>query len=217
MTMKTSTLFLLAAILSGMFACTATPKPVALFNGRNLDGWIGYLDDKSLDPAQEFTAREGVIRLSGKLGYLYTREAYSDYRLEVEWRWIDTATNSGIFIHLTPAEMALPPTFECQLKAGNAGFIYSLPLPASGGGGPTTAAMRQTGTNSQPRLLPSNEKAVGEWNRAEIVCAGDRITVHINGELQNEAVGTSVTSGHIALQSEGEAVEFRNVVLTPLK
>lgn len=211
--MKNTILTLL--IVAEMCACSSAPKQAVLFNGENLDGWIGYLDDKSLDPAQEFTVRDGVIHLSGKLGYLYTEETYSNYRLQVEWRWIDTATNSGIFVHMTPAERALPPTFECQLKAGNAGFIYSLPLPG-GPAGPTTAAMRTSGQNSQPRLLPSNEKPVGEWNQAEIVCDGDQITIHINGELQNQATGASVTAGHIALQSEGLNVEFRNIVLTPL-
>ena len=41
------------------------------------------------------------------------------------------------------------------------------------------------------------------------------ITVYINGELQN--IGTNkVKEGYIALQSEGNDVEFRSVVLTRL-
>ena len=59
------------------------------------------------------------------------------------------------------------------------------------------------------------EKAIGEWNTAEVVCEGNSITVYINGQLQNQA--TSETSeGYIALQSEGGPIEFRNVYLTEL-
>ena len=58
------------------------------------------------------------------------------------------------------------------------------------------------------------EKHEGEWNEAEIVCKGNRITVYINGNLQNECT-TENTEGYIALQSEGGPVEFRNVYITP--
>lgn len=60
------------------------------------------------------------------------------------------------------------------------------------------------------------EKPAGEWNEAEIVCQGDRMTVYINGILQNECSGTNRT-GYIALQSEGGTLEFRNVYLTDVK
>lgn len=197
-------------LLAWLSACSSAPKPIELFNGKNLDGWIGYLEDKSLDPAREFVVKDGVIHLSGKLGYLYTEKTYSDYKLEVEWRWPDTLSNSGIFLHMTPEDKALPPMFECQLKAGDAGALY-------GFSGPLTQEMRDAGHYGMPRLLPSNEKPVGQWNKAEITCEGDNITIYINGELQNRATGASVSSGYVALQSEGLDVEFRNVVLTPLK
>jgi hypothetical protein len=209
--MKKSTLFLLtAAILLGIYACNPAPKPIALFNGTDLEGWTAFLDDKSLDPAREFTVRDGVIRLSGKLGYIHTEAVYSDYKLEAEWRWVDTATNSGIFVHAQPDDRALPVCFECQLKAGIAGSLYGLQ-------GMRTAEMLASETNNVPRRLPTNERPVGEWNRAEIVCDGGSITITVNGELQAQATDASLTSGYIGLQSEGEAVEFRNVVLTPLK
>jgi hypothetical protein len=51
----------------------------------------------------------------------------------------------------------------------------------------------------------------------EIVAAGDKVTVKVNGELVNEASSASQTKGAISLQSEGAAIEFRNIVLTPLK
>ena len=60
------------------------------------------------------------------------------------------------------------------------------------------------------------EKAIGEWNEADIVCQGGKITVYINGQLQNECT-TNTTEGYIALQSEGGPIEFRNLYLTTIE
>ena len=62
----------------------------------------------------------------------------------------------------------------------------------------------------------STEKAAGEWNEANIFVRDGVITVYINGVYQN--TGTSLTKeGHVALQSEGGPIEFRNVKLTPME
>ena len=52
----------------------------------------------------------------------------------------------------------------------------------------------------------------GEWNRAEIICRGNKMTVYINGSLENVAT-LSHKTGYIALQSEGGTLAFRNVYL----
>ena len=52
----------------------------------------------------------------------------------------------------------------------------------------------------------------GEWNRAEIICKGNKMRVYINGSLENE-VTTSFKAGYIALQSEGGPLAFRNIYL----
>jgi endoglucanase len=188
------------------------PKTEELFNGRNLDGWIGFLDDPSLDPAKEFIVKNGVIRLSGKLGYLHTEKGYTDYKLEVEWRWPEEASNSGIFQRVQPVYQALPETFECQLQAGNAGDVVGL-------GGIRTAqtANATEAITVTKKMKPSSERPVGEWNRAEIICRGDVIDIYINGVHQNHVTGTSRFEGYVALQSEGGPVEFRNVKITPLE
>ncbi len=189
------------------FVSSCAPKPVAieLFNGKNLDGWKGYLAADSLDTAAEFTVRDGVIRLSGKLGYIHTENRYSDYKLEVEWRWPEEASNSGIFQRVQPEYRALPECFECQLKAGSAGDLVGL-----GGAKTAETADKEGDIVVTPKMNPSNEKPVGEWNRAEITCKGG------DGALQNRATGASLSEGYIGLQSEGGPVEFRNVRLTPL-
>ena len=210
--MKTLTKCIMCAVsIAALFAsCAPKPQTIELFNGQDLTGWVGYLAADSLDTAKEFTVQDGVIRLSGPLGYIRTVETYSDYKLEVEWRWPGEASNSGIFQRIQLPDQGLPQCFECQLKAGSAGDLVLL-------GGARTAETA-TSTASIPvmaKLVDSNEKPVGEWNSAEIVCRGDQITVTINGVVQNRATGASLASGHIGLQSEGGPVEFRNVRLTP--
>ncbi|MBI2925903.1 MAG: DUF1080 domain-containing protein [Verrucomicrobia bacterium] len=60
------------------------------------------------------------------------------------------------------------------------------------------------------------EKAPGEWNRLECLCAGSRITVLLNGTVVNEALDVFPTSGQILLQCEGSEIFFRRVELRPL-
>jgi hypothetical protein len=56
-----------------------------------------------------------------------------------------------------------------------------------------------------------------EWTQVEIVCAGPRISVHINGHHVNDAVDVFPAAGKILLQSEGHEVYFRHVELLPLE
>lgn len=60
------------------------------------------------------------------------------------------------------------------------------------------------------------EKPVGEWNRLECVCAGDAITVILNGKTVNAGTKASHTKGKILFQSEGAEVFFRKIDLKAL-
>jgi hypothetical protein len=50
----------------------------------------------------------------------------------------------------------------------------------------------------------------------ECLCAGDCITVFVNGKRVNEAVGVFPAAGKILLQCEGSEIFFRTVELHPL-
>ena len=78
------------------------------------------------------------------------------------------------------------------------------------------AVKRAQANRKVARSRPSSEKPVGEWNTYEIICSGDTATLLVNGVLQNRATKIGASGGHIALQSEGAAIEFRNIRLTPL-
>ncbi|MDD3108173.1 MAG: DUF1080 domain-containing protein, partial [Alistipes sp.] len=175
-------------ILSGALwlgACTSTPKPTeVLFNGTDLTGWTAYLQDSTADPQTEFVVRDGVIALSGKFGYIRTERSYANYRLQVEWRWPDSATNSGIFLQV--AEDGIWPNgYECQLWNTHAGDLIN-------SGGADCAIYRADTTQMiGSKRNASNEQPVGTWNQAEIECRDRTIRISINGELQNEITETS--------------------------
>ena len=46
-------------------------------------------------------------------------------------------------------------------------------------------------------LTDDSEKPLGEWNRMEIVCRGNEITVQVNGDLVNHATNVSETQGPV--------------------
>jgi hypothetical protein len=61
------------------------------------------------------------------------------------------------------------------------------------------------------------ESRLGEWTRIECVCAGNRITVIVNGQTVNECYDVVPAAGRIALQTEGHEIMFRRFELRPLK
>jgi hypothetical protein len=184
---------------------------ISLFNGKDLANWVFYLKDKSVDPAGVFTARDGVIHISGNpFGYMRTKEAYSDYRLHVEWRWPAEATNSGIFVHGQKPDTIWLRCIECQLMAGNAGDFVCM----------NGADMTERSDKSTPivrKMAASSENPTGEWNTMEVLCSGNKIEVYVNSVLQNKGTDVNVNKGSICLQSEGKDIEFRNIFLTPVK
>lgn len=61
------------------------------------------------------------------------------------------------------------------------------------------------------------ESPLGEWAKVEVIAAGKRLTIKINGQIVNECVAVNPAAGKILLQSEGFEVFFRTFELHPLK
>lgn len=186
-----------------------------LFNGKNLEGWRFILEDENLSEKDVFSVKDGVIHITGPLGYMYTQKVYANYHLEVEWRWPNgVESNSGIFLLIEEANTPFPNGIECQLHAGDAGDFVLL-------GGSDLAEFENPKGKERPafpvvkKRKESTENKAGEWNKADIYCYNGVITVYINGVFQNKGTNQN-TTGYIGLQSEGKDVQFRNVVLTPL-
>lgn len=184
---------------------------IQLFNGKDLSNWVFHLKDPAVDPATVFTVKNGVINISGNpFGYMRTKESYSDYKLHVEWHWPVEASNSGVFLHGQLPDTIWLKCIECQLKAGSAGDFVCM-------NGADMSERTNKAARVVAKMAASSEKTAGEWNILEVTCSANTIEVIVNGVLQNKGTNVTVTNGSICLQSEGGAVEFRNVYLTKLK
>ncbi len=202
---------LLFSFLALLLAGCARQQQAQAFNGRNFDGWKIHLAESDAPVAEQtFTVQDGFIQASGRPnGYIRTANAFENYRLVVEWRWLGEPGNSGILLHMLPDDKIWPRCIESQLRAGNAGDVILMD-------GATVREQPDPATRRLPKVQESSESPVGEWNRAEIICAGDTIIIFVNGVEQNRVSGASVRSGHIGLQSEGAPIQFRNIAITPL-
>lgn len=207
---------LAAAVLLGGCS-TVQEKKVSLFNGVNLDGWTACSEDPAADPSAVWSVRDGVIHCTGEpTGYLQTTNDYSDYKLHLEWRWVGEPSNSGVLLHAQGPCKVFPPSIEAQLKHGSAGDLVALQPGSRINVAGTIYEPRENWWKIIPKLRPSSEKPAGEWNTYEIICGGDTIVLTVNGVQQNRGTDASWTRGAIGLQSEGSAIEFRNIYIVPL-
>ncbi|MCD8265430.1 MAG: DUF1080 domain-containing protein [Tannerellaceae bacterium] len=210
-----TTLALATTALFSSAGNASAQKVEKLFNGKDLSNWKFVVDKDAVPGDQVYSVRDGVIHITGSpFGYMYTKNKYSNYKLHVEWRWVNGESNSGIFLLIEDLKNPFPTGIECQLHAGDAGDFVLL-------SGSDLEEFNVRPGKERPafpvvkKVNPSSEKPAGEWNQANIFCKDGVITVYINGVYQN--TGTSkVKEGYIGLQSEGKDVQFRNVTLTPL-
>ena len=191
--------------------------PIQLFNGRNLDGLHIFAGSATADPAAGWKIEDGMLRCLGiGRGYVRTTTAYADYRLRLEWRWPAKPANSGILVNIVGQDLVWPKCIECQLAAGRAGDFATFSDARSQeeivSRNPTGVS---TGRLNRTAAAPV-EKAPGEWNVYEIVVSGDTITAMVNGIQVNRMTGVLPSGGLIAFQSEGAAIDFRSIELTPL-
>ena len=208
-------LFLMTAAFF-LFAVGSCSKTEEIFNGKDLSNWNFIVDGNKVAPEKVYSVQNGAIFIQGEpFGYMYTKKKYSDYILELEWSWVGEGTNSGIFLAIaeTQSGNAFPNAIECQLKAGIAGDFVML-----GGSDMEEYVAPPEGKPRFPvikKRFNASENPIGEWNKAKIEVRDGKITVYINGILQNQGT-TKVKEGNIGLQSEGGPIKFRNLKLTNL-
>ena len=100
----------------------ASQKKIALWNGKDFAGWKLFVADENVDVKDVWSVRNGVIHCKGRPnGYMRTETDYSDYKLHVEWRWVERPTNSGVLLHASGPDKVWPRCIESQLKSGDAG------------------------------------------------------------------------------------------------
>ena len=205
-------------ITIGLFLSGCSSE-IHLFNGQNLDNWKPFLEESDIDTASVWTVQDGMLRCEGKPnGYIRTVDEYSDYKLHLEWRWVDEPSNSGILLHTSGDDKLWPLCVEAQLMHENAGDFVTI----QNGSAITVNGKRYSPPEDKfyriiPKQHKSSEHPPGQWNHYDILCKGDTIQLTVNGIFQNSAVESTLTSGAICLQSEGTPIEFRNIRLKQLK
>lgn len=208
--MKTKITLFAVAFAMMLSSCGQNSEKTYLFNGRDLHNWVFALENNSALTTDVYKIKDGNILIEGKpFGYMRTVQKYGDYKLHVEWRWVGEGSNSGIFQRVQDPDKVWPEAIEYQLCSGKAGDYVML-------GGAKISEVECVGDFPVKERSGDAEKAVGEWNTAEIICKGRTITSYVNGKLLNECTGEHV-DGYIALQSEGGPIEFRNIYITEIE
>ncbi len=111
-------------------------KTVKLFNGKNLDGWYPFIQNrgKNQDVKKVFTIDKGLIHISGEeYGSIVTNEEFENYKLTVEFKWgektyaprVDRARDNGVLLHSTGPDGGYHGiwmySIECQIIEGGTG------------------------------------------------------------------------------------------------
>lgn len=219
-------------VISTLLLCSATlcsAQSRSLFNGKDLTGW--HVDvpalDKDTGAINPFIVRNGMLVSLGRPnGHLITDASYHDYRLETEYRFAGKPGNCGVLVHASTPRVLydmFPKSLEVQMMHKNAGDFWCIGEDVTVDSmevyrGPKEKWGVTDGTTRRVKnRTDDSEKPLGEWNTMVIECVGNRIMVWVNGDLVNSGYNITTSKGSIALQAEGAEVEFRKVMLTPIK
>ena len=188
---------------------------VVLFNGKNLDNWIGN--------KTSYVVEDGNIVVKpgdGSGGNLYTEKEYSDFIFRFEFQ-LTPGANNGLGIRAPLTGDAAYAGMELQILDDTAPVYANLqPYQYHG---------------SVYGVIPSKrgyQKPVGEWNYEEVVVRGTRITITLNGTVivdgdiagprdnrtmdHKDHPGLKNKTGHIGFLGHGSELKFRNIRIKDL-
>lgn len=198
-------------------------KVVKLLGKEGLDTFYTWIAGAGVfvDPKGVFSIEDGVLRVSGeRTGYLATRKEYSDFRLVAEYKWgelksgnrTEKPRSSGLFVHGVGEDKEWMRGFECQIAEGRTGnVVIHSGAKFTVGTNNFTKSWTEIGKPAQDL-----ESKHGEWNKIEILSAGDKLRVLVNGQQSVEATQLLPNRGKILLQSNGAEIFFRKLELHPL-
>lgn len=189
---------------------------VELFNGKNLDGWVGN--------KTSYRAEDGMIIIDPKGsggGNLYTEKEYGDFVFQFEFQ-LTPGANNGLGIHAPLTGDAAYVGKELQILDNTADKFANLEVYQYHG--------------SVYGVIPAKRgflKPVGEWNSQEVTVNHPHIKIILNGETildgdyleasksgtldHKEHPGLARSSGHIGFLGHGDVVRFKNIKIKELK
>jgi hypothetical protein len=201
---------------------------MSLFNGKDLTGWHVDVPEMDKDPQAKnpFIVRDGMlVSLGTPGGHLITDKEYKNYRLEIDYRFVDKPGNCGVLVHSSKPRALydmFPQSLEVQMASGDAGDFWCIREDITVPDMEVRRGPKENwGTDGDKlrrikNLTDDAENPVGEWNSMIIECQGDTIKVFMNDELVNEGTACTASKGQIAIQAEGTEVEFSKIELTEL-
>ncbi len=189
----------------------------ALFNGKDLRGWVNVNCAEST-----WTVKDGMIKCTGiPTGVLRTEKMYENFVLELEWKHVVEGGNAGLFVH----SGALPVRGQPFTKAIEVQILArDDPNGNWTGHGDVFAIQGATFVPDRPhpagwmRCLPSERRAKppGQWNHYRVECQDGRISLAVNGKVVSGGTKCSPRRGYICLESEGSEAWFRNLRIKEL-
>ncbi|WP_026950253.1 3-keto-disaccharide hydrolase [Algoriphagus mannitolivorans] len=209
-------LILMLIFYSASFAQQKVEKGfVALFNGENLDGWVGN--------KTSYRAEGGMIIIDpqgGGGGNLFTEKEYGNFILRFEFQ-LTPGANNGLGIHAPMEGDAAYVGKELQILDNTAEKYKELKEYQYHG--------------SVYGVIPAKRgflKPVGEWNSQEVIVEHPKIKIILNGETilegdylkaskngtldGREHPGLQRSSGHIGFLGHGDVVHFKNIRIKEL-
>ncbi|GAA0881268.1 hypothetical protein GCM10009119_42380 [Algoriphagus jejuensis] len=186
-----------------------------LFNGENLDGWLGN--------KTAYQAQDGMIVIDPKGtggGNLLTEKEYGDFILKFEFQ-LTPGANNGLGIHAPLEGDAAYVGKEIQILDNDADKYKNLQVYQYHGSVYGVIAAKR-----------GFLKPVGEWNQEEVIVNHPKITVILNGETilegdyleaskngtldHKDHPGLQRSSGHIGFLGHGDVVRFKNIRIKEL-
>ena len=227
--MKKTLPFAIAILISICFIRPAMAQQKSLFDGKTLKGWHVDVPDMDKTPStpNPFVVRNGMlVSLGDPRGHLITDAIYQNYRLEVEYRFAGKPGNCGVLVHAsTPRALygMFPKSLEVQMQHQDAGDFWcieediTVPDMEARRGPKANWGVNGNKLRRIKNLTDDSEKPLGEWNTMVIECLNKTVKVWVNGVLVNEGYDCTTDKGQIALQAEGSEVEFKKLMLKPIK
>ena len=185
---------------------------VSLFNGKDLAGWAGAVDN--------YEVVDGAIRCqAGKGGTLHTKDEYGDFVARMEFR-LPPGGNNGLAIRYP--------------GSGDTAYVGMCELQVLDSEHPKYATLDKRQYHGSVYGMAAAERGylrpTGAWNEQEVTVKGSRITVELNGSVILDAdvaavkdfmggkphPGMNRTSGCFGFAGHGDPVEFRNVAIKRL-
>jgi HEAT repeat protein len=192
---------------------------IALFNGEDLTGWKGLVDNpikraqmssEELEQAQaeadkkmrnHWRITEGILHFDGQGSSLCTLEDYGNFELLIDWK-IEKDGDSGIYLRGSPQVQIWDPGLN---SVGSGGLFNNKVEPST--------------------PLRKADNPIGEWNKFRILMIGKRVTVYLNDILVVDNVTMEnywerdkeiYPTGSIELQAHHSPLYFRNIFIRQL-